>query len=111
MAYGIANALFQWEEGHRTVRQAPGLERSDLEDAVDHVLDELRRRLGSSFRLGELTGLYAAGVDWAEQLARARRAGTDTAAVVDAAFHRYAIQASDYAGGRLFEGDATAGPG
>jgi hypothetical protein len=64
------------------------------------VGDELRRRLGSSFEINELTALYAAGTDWAEDIAMHYRGGTDSGAVVDAAFGRYAREATDFAGGR-----------
>ena len=46
MAYALENALFQWQEGERRVHAAPDLERADLEDAVEAVIEELRRRLG-----------------------------------------------------------------
>src|SRR5215211_1730737 len=98
MPYAVENALFQWQEGERRVSQAP-----DLEAAVEVVLDELRRRLGSSFVLDELAGYYSEGTDWAEQLAVRCAAGTDAAAVVDAAFARYAREASNFAGGRARE--------
>ena len=100
MAYAVENAIFQWEEGERRLREAPELERRDLEAALDAVHEELRRRLGSSFSVEELAGLYAAGVDWATEVAAGRAAGTDAPWVVDAAFHRYAREAVDYAGGR-----------
>ncbi len=100
MAYAIENALFQWEEGAQRLRDAPDLERADLELAVATVLDELRRRLGSSFTIDELSAFYAMGVDWAAELARWRSAGADAAWVVDAAFYRYAREATDFAGGR-----------
>jgi hypothetical protein len=64
------------------------------------VLDELRRRLGSTFTLAELTRLYSDGTDWAEDLAWRAGAGGEAAAVVDAVFGRYAREAADYAGGR-----------
>ena len=60
------------------------------------MLEELRRRLGSSFSLAELTDLYAANTDWASDIARGAGAGTDAAQVVDAAFGRYAREAVDY---------------
>ena len=104
MAYAIENALFQWEEGERRVLQAPDLERADLERAVAVVMDELRRRLGSAFAVEELASLYAGGADWASTLAQREAAGTDSVWVVDAAFYRYAREASDYAGGRPREG-------
>jgi hypothetical protein len=100
MAYAIQNALFQWEEGERRLRDAPELERADLESAVYLVLDELRRRLGSAFTVDELASLYGSGVDWAATLARRASAGSDAPWVVDAAFNRYAREAADYAGGK-----------
>lgn len=93
--YAIDNALFQWEDGERRVREHGELERPALA-----VLEELRRRLGSSFSLGELTDLYAANTDWASDVARSAGAGTEAAQVVDAAFGRYAREAVDYRGGR-----------
>jgi hypothetical protein len=98
--YAIENALFQWEEGQRRLRDAPDLERSDLLRAVDAVVDELRRRLGSSFSAGELANLYYEGTDWASDIAQREAAGTDSAWVVDAAFNRYVREATDYGGGR-----------
>ena len=53
-------------------------------------MEELRKRLGSRFTLAELADLYAASPDL----------GADPAWLVDAAFGRYAREASDYAGGR-----------
>lgn len=95
MAYAIENALFRWEEGARRIQADPQRDRP-----LRNVLDELRRRLGSSFTLGELAGFYAEGVDWAWEIADRSGAGGDSAFVVDAAFFRYAREASDYAGGR-----------
>jgi hypothetical protein len=101
--YAVENALFQWEEGERRLRDAPDLERSQLLDAERAVYEELRRRLGGSFTLGELANFYGEGTDWAEDVADRRQAGTDSSAVVDAAFARYARLASDFAGGRRRE--------
>lgn len=101
MSYAIENARFQWEEGERRVRGADEPVRTDLERAVMAVLDELRRRLGSTFMLSELADLYGSGTDWADDVAQRSRAGSDTAAVVDSAFGRYAREASDFAGGKL----------
>ena len=101
MAYAIENARFQWEEGERRIRQADEATRSDLERAVMSVGDELRRRLGSRFAVSELADLYGSGTDWADDIAQRQRAGSDTSAVVDAAFNRYAREASDFAGGKV----------
>ena len=99
MPYAVENALFQWRDGERRLADAPSeRERARLETAVDSVVDELRRRLGSIFQVEELADLYAEGTDWAAELA-ARSAGTETPNVVDAAFARYARGAANYAGG------------
>ena len=97
--YSTENALFQWEEGERRVREADELARLDLERGIDVVLDGLRRRLGSTFTLEELADFYGEGTDWAASLA-GRSAGGDSAWVVDAAFGRYAREAANFAGGR-----------
>ena len=101
MPYAIDNARFQWEDGERRLRQADEMTGSDLERAVYAVLDELRRRLGSAFTIVELANLYGTGTDWADDIAQRSRAGSDSAAVVDAAFNRYAREASDFSGGRM----------
>jgi hypothetical protein len=101
VSYGIENARFQWEDGERRVRKSDEATRSDLDRAVDSVEDELRRRLGSTFTIEELAALYASGTDWADAIAHSRRAGSDSGAVVDAAFNRYAREAANFAGGRL----------
>ena len=101
--YAVENALFQWEEGGRRLREARDIERSQLQSAADAVFEELRRRLGGSFTLEELANFYGEGTDWANDIAERRFAGTDTSWVVDAAFGRYARFARDYAGGRRYE--------
>jgi hypothetical protein len=98
MPYAVENALYQWQEGQRRVRGEPELER-----AAEIVLDELRRRLGSTFVLSELADYYGADPDWALELASRYSPSGDSAAVVDAAFARYAREASNYAGGRARE--------
>jgi hypothetical protein len=98
--YAVENALFQWEEGARRLRESGEIQ---LQAAADSVFEELRRRLGGPFRLTELADLYGAGTDWATDIAERRFASTDASYVVDAAFNRYARFASDYAGGRRHE--------
>ncbi len=92
--------MSQWQDGERRLRDTEPGEQPHLDRVVDHVLEELRRRLGSKFEVGELVDLYYEGTDWAEDLAQRRFAGGDTTAVVDAAFWRYARGAADFAGGR-----------
>ena len=95
MTYALENALYQWQDGQRRVRDAPHLERS-----VEAVVDELRRRLGSTFTLDELAALYGTSSDWATDVAARTAGGGDATAAADAAFGRYAREAKDYAGGR-----------
>jgi len=89
VAYAVENALFQWEEGARRLREAD--DRSYEREAMA-VLDDLRRRLGSEFTVQELSDLYGSDPDW--------RSPAVPAWVVDAAFARYAHEASDFGGGR-----------
>jgi hypothetical protein len=103
MPYALENALYQWREGEARLAATPEPARADLERAADVVVEELRRRLGSSFVLDELADLYAEGTDWAEDLAAAHSPAGAGSAVVDAAFNRYAREARNYAGGRARE--------
>ena len=100
MSYGLENALYQWEEGERRVRETPEPGRAALDRAVAAVLEELRRRLGSTFDVDELAAFYGSGTDWAVELAARHAPVGDGTDVVDAAFGRYAREASNYAGGR-----------
>jgi hypothetical protein len=103
MPYSLDNALYQWREAERRLADTPEPAKADLERVVEALVDELRKRLGSSFVLDELADLYGEGTDWATELADRRGAGTDAALVADAAFARYAREASNYAGGRARE--------
>ena len=94
--------MFQWQDGEQRLGSMRPGERIQLEGALQAVLEEIRRRLGSSFQIAELAELYAAGTDWAEDVAGRRGASMDAVLVVDAAFARYAHEAADYAGGRRY---------
>ncbi len=100
MSYAVENALYQWREGERRLASTSEPAQADLDTAADVVVEELRRRLGSSFLVDELADLYGRDTDWALELARRNAAGNDAASVVDAAFARYVREAKDYAGGR-----------
>jgi hypothetical protein len=106
VAYDLENALDQWQDGDRRIARTPEPARTDLDYAVAAVVAELRKRLGSRFLLEELADLYESGTDWATALASHHAAGTDSAAVVDAAFGRYAREAANFAGGRARESHA-----
>ena len=62
--------------GRTGQRQVRGEPRSS-ERAVDAVVDELRRRLGSTFTLDELADLYGSGTDWATDVAARVSGGAD----------------------------------
>jgi hypothetical protein len=109
VAYALENALFQWRDGEQRLRATEDRERRRLERAVDVLVDELRRRLGSSFGVGELAGLYGEGTDWALDLVQRQAPGAPASLVVDAAFARYAREAFDFAGGRALEGRGRPG--
>ncbi|HEV3230277.1 MAG TPA: hypothetical protein VGY97_12430 [Solirubrobacteraceae bacterium] len=98
------NAMFQWREGERRVREAPAAQRPVLERVIEALVAELRRRLGGTFTTQELFELYAAGTDWshdvAVQVAPRSPWAWDARTVGDAAFGRYVREAADYAGGR-----------
>ena len=95
MPYPVRNAVFQWEDGARRLQAAEGRERVRLERREALILDELRRRLGSTFSVEELADFYGQGTSWADEFA-----GTD-GWLVDAAFNRYAREARNYGGGRV----------
>jgi hypothetical protein len=79
--------MFQWEDGERRLAEADD---ATYRRATKDLVEELRRRLGSTFTLEELADLYGSSPDF----------GADPAWLVDAAFRRYAREAADYAGGR-----------
>jgi hypothetical protein len=101
----IDNAIFQWEEGYRRLQDARSDPRSYrvLGRVVVAVEDELRKRLGSSFSIEELAGVYRQDIDWDVELSMRRvppdSASWDSSTVVDAAFYLYMREASDFAGG------------
>jgi hypothetical protein len=104
MAYSLENALFQWEEGWRRLeglREDPSAFRR-AHRVVDAVRDELRRRIGPTFRAADLADLYGQGTDWCLEVALAAdpEPPLDPQGLADAAFWLYLRGASDYAGGR-----------
>jgi hypothetical protein len=111
----LESARHQWDEGTRRLEAAKGEEARyrQLVALVETVSDELRRRVGQTFTLGDLAEAYGGAEDWVrEAVVRAlpdagraagragggpSRAGIrDVALVQDAAFGLYARGASDY---------------
>jgi hypothetical protein len=86
--YPVENALFQWEDGERRLAEADD---ATYRRVTDDLIEQLRKRLGSRFTVEELTDVYASSRDF----------DADPSWLIDAAFGRYAREASDFAGGRL----------
>jgi hypothetical protein len=97
-------ARHQWDEGKRRLAgEGEDTARSrHLDLLVDAVVDELRRRIGQTFTLGELAGAYEGADDWVRDVIvtalppRSRAGVRDAAVIQDAAFARYAQGALDY---------------
>jgi hypothetical protein len=98
----VITARHEWEQGYRRLldeaRDPASAER--LHAQVDAVTAELRKRVGTTFTLRELTEAYADADRWtreavAENAPVAGWART-LSLVGDAAFHLYARGALDY---------------
>lgn len=104
MSYPLDNALFQWEEGWRALQESNGDPRARrlADRVVEGIRDELRRRIGPTFRAAELADLYGRGTDWCQQVAIDVAPGleADPQSLADAAFWLYLRGARDFAGGR-----------
>ncbi|MGH2938134.1 MAG: hypothetical protein ACRDPE_08440 [Solirubrobacterales bacterium] len=103
MAYPLANALYQWEEGARELAAIDDPRQRRLADRVINAIRiELRRRIGPTYSADELADLYGEGTDWAQQIAIdvAPGASDDAQILADAAFWIYLRGAGDFAGGR-----------
>jgi hypothetical protein len=92
----------EWEEGNRRLEAAasdrPRYER--LLEELELVLDELRKRVGQTYTLGELAAAYGEADRWVQEELAEREPGAGWPAritiVQDAAFHRYSRGALDY---------------
>ena len=104
MSYPLENALFQWEEGYRRLEELHDDPRAyrRASRVVDAIRDELRRRVGPTFAAAQLAEHYAAGTDWAADVAASAEPAPlgDTGTLADAAFFLYLRGARDFAGGR-----------
>jgi hypothetical protein len=103
VSYPLENALFQWEEGRRSLQAIDDPRRRRMADrVVDGIREELRRRIGPTFSAAELADLYGQGTDWAQQVAIdvAPPVEGEAQALADAAFWLYLRGATDFAGGR-----------
>jgi hypothetical protein len=103
VGYPLENALFQWEEGWRSLQSLTDPRSRRLADrVVETIREELRRRIGPTFTAAELADLYGRGTDWCQQVAIdvAPAIEADAQSLGDAAFWLYLRGATDFAGGR-----------
>lgn len=100
----LPSARHQWDEGKRRLAgEGEDTARSrHLDLLVGAVVDELRRRIGQTYTLGDLAGAYEGADDWVRDVIvtslppRSRAGVRDAAVIQDAAFARYALGALDY---------------
>ena len=98
----VSAARSEWQDGHRRfVEAARDPRRADaLHEQREVVLEELRRRVGTTFTLAELAVAYDSSERWLRDVIeeRAPSPGWVTTVTVagDAAFHAYSTQAQDY---------------
>jgi hypothetical protein len=103
VSYPLENALFQWEEGWRAYqRLGRPADQRQADRVIGAIHDELRRRIGPTFRAAELATLYGEGTDWCQRAAldAVPRLELDPQTLADAAFWLYLRRAGDFAGGR-----------
>ncbi len=94
-------AMSEWMDGQRRMAELdlPRSRRAVLETVVDEIVDELRRRIGSTFNLDELASAYEDAAAWCLDVAQRTTGHTwayDLAVVQDAAFAHFARQAVDF---------------
>jgi hypothetical protein len=95
-------ARHEWEEGTRRLEatREDGRRYRQLLELLELVLDELRKRVGQTYTLGELAAAYGESEQWGREVLeeRAPAAGwpRDLTIVVAAAFDAYQRGASDY---------------
>ncbi|HEY3551021.1 MAG TPA: hypothetical protein VGK69_08210 [Gaiellaceae bacterium] len=98
----IEVARQEWEDGSRRLEAAREDARRyrQLLELLELVLDELRKRIGQTYTLGELTTAFGESERWAREVLeeRAPQSGwpRDLTLVVAAAFDAYQRGATDY---------------
>ena len=99
----VDTARHQWEEGSRRLAASTSDPSAyeTLVAQVEAVTEALRRRIGEHFTLAQLADLYGGDDGWVYEAVaeRGERPGWTAKVSVaqDAAFHRYARGATDYA--------------
>jgi hypothetical protein len=92
----------EWEDGNRRLQAAASDHQlyERLLAEVELVLDQLRRRVGQTFTLGELVSAYGESDRWVQEALQEAEPAPGwparTTTVQDAAFHLYSRGAVDY---------------
>jgi hypothetical protein len=98
----VTVARQEWEEGSRRLEAAreDGRRYRQLLELLDLVLDELRKRVGQTYTLGELVVAYGGAERWAREVLEERAPTTrwprDLTIVLAAAFDAFQRGATDY---------------
>jgi len=98
----VTVARQEWEEGSRRLEAARDDARRyrQLLELLELVLDELRKRVGQTYTLGELVDVYGASEQWAREVMEERAEAPgwprDLTVVLAAAFDAYQRGAIDY---------------
>lgn len=97
----VASARYDWEDGLRRLEPLLSGGGNRLR-VVDAVHEELRRRVGSTFRLADLAAAYQAAPSWyldlAARVAPREPEVWDPAVTLDGAFALYQRRAVDWRG-------------
>ena len=92
----------EWEEGTRRLEaeREDGQRYRELVELLELVLDELRKRIGQTYTLGDLVASYGEAERWAREVLEERaptpRWPRELTLVVAAAFDAYQRGAIDY---------------
>lgn len=98
----VAVARHEWEEGSRRLEAARDDARRyrQLLELLDLVLDELRKRIGQTYTLGELASAYGDSERWAREVLEERASfpgwPRELTTALAAAFDAYQRGAVDY---------------
>jgi hypothetical protein len=99
----IVLARRQWEEGRQRFDEESQLDprvQEVLLAALEVVVGELRRRVGQTFSLGDLTAAYGGAERWVREAIEEHAPfpgwPRSVTTVQDAAFHLYSRGATDY---------------
>jgi hypothetical protein len=97
----VGVALLEWDDGLRRFEELELSRRREevVRRVIDEIVLELERRLGQTFTLEELAAVYDDSAGWCRDVAQRTTEEVwahDLSIVQDAAFARFARNATDY---------------